>query len=69
MGWISRTIDTGVDGSHPDIAANLDKSLSRNFTVDVPYDASGGPSFGRGPFPFPARPAVPLPGASGSPSS
>src|SRR6478752_3288957 len=29
-------IDTGVDGSHPDIAPNFDKALSRNFTVDNP---------------------------------
>ena len=29
-------LDTGVDGSHPDIAPNFDKGLSRNFTVDVP---------------------------------
>ncbi|WP_207670105.1 S8 family serine peptidase [Glaciibacter flavus] len=35
-------IDTGVDGTHPDIAPNFDTKLSRNFTVDVPYDADGG---------------------------
>ena len=29
-------IDTGVDGTHPDIAANFDINLSRNFTVDIP---------------------------------
>ena len=29
-------IDTGVDGSHPDIAPNFDAALSRNFTVDIP---------------------------------
>jgi subtilisin family serine protease len=29
-------IDTGVDGSHPDIAPNFDRVLSRNFTVDDP---------------------------------
>jgi subtilisin family serine protease len=29
-------IDTGVDGSHPDIAPNFDRDLSRNFTVDDP---------------------------------
>jgi len=29
-------IDTGIDGSHPDIAPNFDKALSRNFTVDNP---------------------------------
>ena len=34
-------LDTGVDGSHPDIAANFDAQLSRNFTVDIPVDANG----------------------------
>src|SRR3954453_3455277 len=29
-------IDTGVDGSHPDIAPNFDRALSPNFTVDNP---------------------------------
>jgi len=29
-------IDTGIDGSHPDIAPNFDANLSRNFTVDIP---------------------------------
>jgi subtilisin family serine protease len=29
-------IDTGIDGSHPDIAPNFDADLSRNFTVDIP---------------------------------
>lgn len=29
-------IDTGVDGTHPDIAPNFDKALSRNFTTDIP---------------------------------
>jgi subtilisin family serine protease len=29
-------IDTGIDGSHPDIAPNFDSALSRNFTVDDP---------------------------------
>lgn len=27
-------MDTGVDGTHPDIAPNFDRALSRNFTVD-----------------------------------
>jgi subtilisin family serine protease len=27
-------IDTGVDGTHPDIAPNFDRALSRNFVVD-----------------------------------
>jgi len=34
-------MDTGVDGSHPDIAPNFSNSLSRNFTVDLPADANG----------------------------
>jgi lantibiotic leader peptide-processing serine protease len=29
-------IDTGVDGSHPDIRPNFDRDLSRNFTTDIP---------------------------------
>jgi subtilisin family serine protease len=28
-------LDTGVDGTHPDIAANFDAARSRNFTTDV----------------------------------
>jgi len=28
-------IDTGVDGSHPDIAPNFNAALSRNFTTDI----------------------------------
>src|SRR5947199_378881 len=34
-------IDTGVDGSHPDIAPNFDKADSRNFTKDIPNDVNG----------------------------
>jgi subtilisin family serine protease len=34
-------IDTGVDGSHPDIAPNFDKADSRNFTRDIPTDVTG----------------------------
>ncbi|GLW22998.1 serine protease [Microbispora amethystogenes] len=34
-------LDTGVDGSHPDIAPNFNRELSRNFTVDIPVDADG----------------------------
>ncbi|WP_448811618.1 S8 family serine peptidase [Agromyces bauzanensis] len=34
-------LDTGVDGSHPDIAPNFDADLSRNFTVDIETDANG----------------------------
>jgi subtilisin family serine protease len=29
-------LDTGIDGSHPDIAPNFDAALSRNFTTDIP---------------------------------
>jgi lantibiotic leader peptide-processing serine protease len=29
-------IDTGIDGTHPDIAPNFDSRLSRNFTTDDP---------------------------------
>jgi lantibiotic leader peptide-processing serine protease len=29
-------LDTGIDGSHPDIAPNFNAKLSRNFTVDDP---------------------------------
>jgi subtilisin family serine protease len=29
-------IDTGVDAAHPDLAANFDHELSRNFTHDMP---------------------------------
>ncbi|PWK80728.1 subtilase family protein [Lentzea atacamensis] len=35
-------LDTGVDGSHPDIAPNFNNELSRNFTVDMPNDSDGG---------------------------
>ena len=31
-------IDTGIDGTHPDIAPNFDTALSRNFTTDIPLD-------------------------------
>ena len=29
-------IDSGIDGSHPDLAPNFDRALSRNFTKDIP---------------------------------
>jgi subtilisin family serine protease len=29
-------LDTGIDGSHPDIAPNFNGGLSRNFTTDIP---------------------------------
>jgi subtilisin family serine protease len=35
-GVIVVIIDTGIDGSHPDIAPNFNESLSRNWTVDIP---------------------------------
>ncbi|GAB1820727.1 S8 family serine peptidase [Herbidospora sp. RD11066] len=34
-------LDTGVDGTHPDIAPNFSNRLSRNFTTDIPVDANG----------------------------
>jgi subtilisin family serine protease len=34
-------IDTGIDGKHPDIAANFDRELSRNFVTDKPKDDNG----------------------------
>ncbi|WP_030455561.1 S8 family serine peptidase [Herbidospora cretacea] len=36
-------LDTGVDGTHPDIAPNFSNRLSRNFTTDIPVDANGDP--------------------------
>ncbi|WP_246268672.1 S8 family peptidase [Nonomuraea typhae] len=36
-------LDTGVDGTHPDIAPNFNAALSRNFTTDIPADANGAP--------------------------
>jgi subtilisin family serine protease len=35
-GVLVGVIDTGIDGSHPDIAPNFDAALSRNFTHDIP---------------------------------
>jgi subtilisin family serine protease len=29
-------MDTGIDGSHPDLAPNFNRRLSRNFTTDIP---------------------------------
>ena len=34
-------LDTGVDGTHPDIAPNFDAADSRNFTHDIPVDENG----------------------------
>ncbi len=36
-------IDSGIDGSHPDLAPNFDAADSRNFTKDIPYDVNGAP--------------------------
>ncbi|HYZ28253.1 MAG TPA: S8 family serine peptidase [Thermoleophilaceae bacterium] len=33
---IVAVIDTGIDASHPDIAPNFNKGLSRNWTTDIP---------------------------------
>ena len=35
-GVLVGVIDTGIDASHPDLAANFDAALSRNFTTDIP---------------------------------
>jgi subtilisin family serine protease len=34
-------LDTGVDGTHPDIAPGFDANLSRNFVTDIPNDPAG----------------------------
>ena len=36
QGVLVGIIDTGIDGSHPDIAPNFDRALSRNFVTDMP---------------------------------
>jgi hypothetical protein len=46
-------IDTGVDGTHPDIAPNFSAKLSRNFTQDIP-----GLDFGCGATPAPCTDPV-----------
>jgi lantibiotic leader peptide-processing serine protease len=35
-GVVVGVIDTGIDGTHPDIAANFDGARSRNFVTDMP---------------------------------
>jgi len=35
-GVLVGVIDTGIDGTHPDIAPNFSNALSRNFTTDIP---------------------------------
>ncbi len=34
-------LSTGIDASHPDLAANFDWVRSRNFTTDIPTDENG----------------------------
>jgi subtilisin family serine protease len=34
-------LDTGIDGTHPDLVRNFDRKLSRNFTKDIPNDPTG----------------------------
>jgi subtilisin family serine protease len=34
-------LDSGIDASHPDLAGKVDVGLSRNFTVDIPFDPTG----------------------------
>jgi lantibiotic leader peptide-processing serine protease len=34
-------LDTGIDASHPDLARNFNRRLSRNFTTDIPFDPLG----------------------------
>ncbi|WP_206788429.1 S8 family serine peptidase [Amycolatopsis sp. MtRt-6] len=36
-------IDSGIDGTHPDIAPNFDHAASRNFTTDIVADVNGVP--------------------------
>jgi subtilisin family serine protease len=35
-GVLVGVLDSGIDGSHPDIAANFNQKLSRNFVTDIP---------------------------------
>ena len=41
-GVLVGVIDTGIDGSHPDVAPNFNKGLSRNFVTDIPTDPASG---------------------------
>ncbi|GAA3082178.1 S8 family serine peptidase [Pseudonocardia yunnanensis] len=34
-------LDSGIDATHPDLAANVDTRLSRNFVTDIPRDETG----------------------------
>jgi subtilisin family serine protease len=34
-------LDDGIDGNHPDLRAAFNKSLSRNFVRDIPFDENG----------------------------
>jgi len=36
-------LDSGIDATHPDLAANVDVGRSRNFTVDIPIEPNGNP--------------------------
>ncbi|WP_084093733.1 S8 family serine peptidase [Amycolatopsis rifamycinica] len=36
-------IDSGIDGTHPDLAPNFDRAASRNFTKDIVADVNGVP--------------------------
>ncbi|MEA3185226.1 MAG: hypothetical protein QOJ74_1703 [Ilumatobacteraceae bacterium] len=35
-GVLVGVLDSGIDGTHPDIAANFNQNLSRNFVTDIP---------------------------------
>jgi len=41
-GVVVGIMDTGIDGSHPDIRPNFNRQLSRNFTTDIPLIDEGG---------------------------
>ncbi|WP_045880019.1 S8 family serine peptidase [Pseudofrankia sp. DC12] len=41
-GVLVGVIDTGIDGTHPDIAPNFNAKLSRNFVTDIPTDPVSG---------------------------
>jgi subtilisin family serine protease len=34
-------LDSGIDGTHPDLAPNFNRALSRNFVTDIPTDPNG----------------------------
>jgi subtilisin family serine protease len=41
-GVLVGVIDTGIDGTHPDVAPNFNAKLSRNFVTDIPTDPVSG---------------------------